>query len=279
MDAKAVVRPVGCALAAVMLAAAGLPACAVAAEDRRVALSYEVHVGGLHALKADASVDILGDRFMAEAKVAKTGIVAALSKLYRAVHVSRGRIVDGRVLPDGSVMQINSGDEARGVRASYMPDGTLVVAENPPFTPKPGREVERADRAGAWDPLMAAIVAVLGRNDPCNAPLPIYDGRTRFDLDMRRLGSEKLETDGFTLRGDAVVCEVRLRKVAGYKPDTDPEEDYDKPAKLWLGRIDDTGRLYPVRVEVDTSYGAAVGHLRKADSRPLSEGERAALAK
>jgi len=279
MDGKALVRAGSFALAAGLLLAAGDVPARAAGEERSIELSYEVHIAGLYALKADAQIGISGDRFLAEARVAKTGIIGALSKLYRAVHVSRGRLVDGKVLPGDSVMQINSGNQARGVRASYMPDGTLSVAENPPFEPKPGREVEKAQRAGAWDPLMAGIAAVLGRRDPCTSPLPIFDGRTRFDLDLRRLGSEKLETDGFNLRGEAQVCEVRLRKVAGYKPDTDPEEDYNNPARLWLGAIDDTGRLYPVRVEIDSDYGKVVGRLRKANSRPLSEGERAALAK
>lgn len=266
-----------------MTAAATLPAAtafaASADDDRRVALQYEVKIGGVYGVKAETVLRTAGDRFVAEASVAKEGVLSALSKTYKALHVSRGRLLDGRVTPDTSVAEIVSGDETRALRASYTGDGTLNIAENPAPKIKPGREVAAPQRRGAWDPLMAAMVAVLGRKDPCAGTLPVYDGRTRFDLVPKKLGTEKFDSDDFKVRGDSLVCEVRLRKIAGYKPDTDPDEDFDKPARLWLGALDDSGRLYPLRVEIDTNFGTVTGQLRKASSRPLTEEEKVALAK
>lgn len=249
------------------------------AEDRQIVLSYGVMIGGIYGAKADTQLRIAGDRFVARASVGKTGLLDALSKAYRAVHVSRGRIAGNGVAPGESVAEIVSGDKARALRASYNGDGTLNIAENPPREIKPGREVTADQRRGAWDPLMAAMVAVLGRSDPCAGTLPVFDGRNRFDLVPKKLGSENFPSNDFKVKGESMVCEVRLRKIAGYKPDTDPDEDFDKPAKLWLGSLDDSGRLYPLRVEIETDFGTVVGQLRKFDSRPLTEAEKLALQK
>lgn len=254
-------------------------AAATAAEGQQIALKYEVRIGGLHGVRADAVLRMAGDRFVAEADIAKEGLLDRLSKTYRAVHVSRGRLDGGRLMPAESVAQIVSGDEKRALRASYGGDGSLNIAQNPAPDIKSGREVSAEQRRGAWDPLMAALMTVLGREDPCAAPIPVFDGRNRFDIVPKKVGSESFASDDFKINGRSTVCEVRLRKVAGYKPGTDPEEDFDKPAKLWLGALDESGRLYPLRVEVETSFGTVVGQLRKADFRPLTDDERLALLK
>ena len=279
MSGRGFVRAGYCALAtAAVLTTAMAGAPARAAEDRRVALSYEVHIGGIHGLKAETVLQRAGERFVAEAQVAKSGLFAIVSKFYRARHVSRGRIVDGRVQPDESVIQINSGNDARAMRASYFDGGALRFAQNPEFTPRSGREVGEDLLEGAWDPLMAALAVVMDRREPCGGPVPIFDGRYRFDLDMKPLGRQRLETDGYRLRGQALLCEVRIRRIAGYKPDDGSgDEGPNKPARLWLGAVDDTGWMYPLRLEVDTGFGTAVGNLRAIDSRPLSATERAAL--
>lgn len=269
--------PVACGLAATMLA--GSVALAADPADRQIALDYEVKIAGLYGMKAATVLRTAGDRFVAEASVAKQGILDTLSKTYRASHVSRGRLLENGIAPDESVAKIVSGEKSRALRASYGSDGTLEIAQNPTPNIKEGREVSADQRRGAWDPLMAAIVAVLGRKDPCAGPLPIYDGHNRFDLVLKKLGSEKFPSSSFNVRGESVVCEVRLRKIAGYKPKTDPDEDFDKPAKLWLGAIDDTGRLYPLRVEIESNFGTVVGQLSKVSSRPLTEEERVALVK
>jgi hypothetical protein len=264
------------ALAATMLAGPGQSA---ATEPRQIGLVYEVKIGGVHGVRAETVLRMAGDRFVAEAEIGKEGILDKLSKTYRAVHVSRGRIVDGRLNPDESVAQIVSGDEKRALRASYANDGTLSISETPPPDIKPGREVNSAQRRGAWDPLMAAIVTLLGREDPCAGNIPVYDGRNRFDLVPKKTGSESFPSNDFKIKGQSVVCEVRIRKIAGYKPGTDPDEDFDNAAKLWLGALDDSGRLFPLRVEIETSFGTIAGQLKKSSFRPLTEDERLALLK
>jgi len=265
-----------CALAAATLAGSIAQA---SAENRQVALDYDVRIGGIHGMRAETVLRVAGDRFEAKAEVGKEGLLDAISKSYRAVHVSRGRVLEGRLAPAESVAQIVNGKDARSFRASYGSDGNLSFAENPAPEIKPGREVSAAQRRGAWDPLMAAAMAVMGRDDPCGGTIPVYDGRNRFDLVPKRIGTESFPSEDFKIQGKSIVCEVRLRKIAGYKPGTNPDEDFDNAAKLWLGVLDDSGRLYPLRVEVESNLGTIVGQLKKASIRPLTEEERLALLK
>lgn len=262
-------------------AALGLLAAAPAwAQDRAVALNYEIELAGTSGIKVDTLTKLTDDRYAIDAEARKYGILSTFTGSYRTQVSSRGQFGANVLNVSASTGQLKTGDEDRRFTFDYGPDGKLTYGSQPAIDIKSGRETTDEQRRGSYDPLTASIVALLTRADPCAGPLPIFDGRRRFDLLIDRKGLERVpEGKQLGIKEDGVRCDVRMKRIAGYKPGTDSDTEFKKPARLWLAKLDDSGRLYPVRVELDIGIGSLVARLVKFDQRPLTPDEKASLAK
>lgn len=263
--------------------AAGLllfTASAAGAAEQVIVLNYEIHVAGAYGVLVDTVTQVTPERYVTQATVRKDGILSALTKKYRVQDVALGRFSNDKVVPVEMRAAVQSGDDQRTIRFVYDGSGTISASEQPPYKPKPGREIGDSQRVATFDPLNAAVVAFLGRTDPCGAPVRIFDGRRRFDLVSERRGMEKLPDSEYeAVKGKALRCDVRLQKVAGYSKSDQHDDDMSRPARLWLASLDDSGRLYPVRLEIDTGFGQVVARVSKFASRPMTLQEKAAMAR
>ncbi len=73
------------------------------------------------------------------------------------------------------------------------------------------------------DPLSAILV--LTHSDaptPCGRKVPIFDGKQRFDIDLRYARDEAVP--GSTTGEKAVVCRVKYTPIAGYRPTEDTRQ-------------------------------------------------------
>jgi hypothetical protein len=264
-------------LAAVLGLAVAMPAVA---EDRALALNYEIELAGTSGNKVDTLTRLVDDRYAIDAEARKYGILGTLTGSYRTQVSSRGKFGANALAVLASTGHLKTGDEDRRFTFSYGPEGKVSYGSQPALDIKTGREVSDEQKRGSYDPLTASIVALLTRTDPCAGPLPIFDGRRRFDLLIDRKGSERVpEGKELGIKEDGVRCDVRMKRIAGYKPGTDSDTEFKKPAKLWLARLDDSGRLYPVRVEIDIGIGSLIARLVKFDQRPLTPEEKASLTR
>ncbi len=262
-------------LAALASGLAGAPALA---QDRAVTLNYEITLAGAFGFRVETTTLVDNDRFAANVDVRKQGVLAAFSAGFHAEVKSTGRLAAS--LQNVSARgRLRAGDEDRRFSYAYGPDGQVSYASQPALEVKTGREVSDAQRRGSLDPLTAAVAAILTREDPCAANVPVFDGKRRFDLMIDRKGIEPVP-DGAAIgvTGPGLRCDVRLRRIAGYKPGSD-DEGPQKAARLWLAKLDDSGRYYPVRLEFDLGIGSVVARLAKFDARPLTADEKNSLQK
>lgn len=257
---------------------AALPGAAVpGAANQTVLLQYRVEVAGTYGLRIDVTLRQQADRYAIDARVRKEGILATLTSKYRADNVAIGRLANGAAVPIFGTGRIEVTSDIRTYRFTYGGDGNYAVLDEPPHKFKPGREVSDAQRRGSFDPLTAVAVALLGRPDPCAAPIGVFDSRRRFDLQMLSSREAALpQQDGPKAVGPARRCEVAMRRIAGYTTN-DKDTAADKPSRLWLARFDDSGRMYPARIEVDTGFGQLVVWLESIKSRPHTAEDRAAF--
>lgn len=267
-------RPAARPAAAAALVALGLGAApALAAPPaEQVELRYDITVAGISGLRVDVTGQVLPDRYEARTQIRNQGLLGALAGTYRAQNAATGYLAAGRAQPATADAVIQNKNKERRMAISYPGGGRIAISYSPPNTPKPGREVSEGQSNGSYDPLNAAIVALLGRDEPCAAPVPIYDGRKRFDLVPTARGTETLKGGGNAYAGPALRCDLTLRKIAGYKPDDQDDKDSwdDHPARIWLARLGDSQRYYPVRLEVDTALGTAVAVLSNRKFSPLA---------
>ncbi len=247
---------------------------------RVVSLKYEFTVAGLRAFRAEATLWLDGDRYMVDGRFSKEGIVAALSATFNGQNRVWGRASPTGLRPLSGWSLIQFRDDVRTWQVTYRGDGTYDEAHVPSFTPEPDRIVSAAQKGGAFDPLTAAVAGALTGAGPCDRVYAIFDSKRRFDVTLRRLGTEPLvagELPGVT--GEALVCEAVMKRIAGYNPKRMKQDAYErKPPRLWFATIPGFERLLPVRMEMPTSFGTVHGRLTRHAVRPMTPEDRPAIS-
>ena len=110
------------------------------------------------------------------------------------------------------------------------------------------------------DPASSIIVPVdwSRANDPkavCNRMLNIYDGDTRYDIELKYKSTNPVRTEGY--RGYAYVCSLRYIPVSGHKKKQRNVEYLRKNEgiEIWLAPMAKTNLYTPIRIEVPTWVG------------------------
>ena len=92
----------------------------------------------------------------------------------------------------------------------------------------------------------------------CDRTIPIFDGYTRFDIDLSYVGQREVSAKGY--KGPVAVCAVRYVPIAGHRRDR-PATKFmadNKDLEVWLAPIDGARVLMPFRVSVRTMIGTTV---------------------
>ena len=135
-----------------------------------------------------------------------------------------------------------------------------------------------AQQKGTCDPLSAISYMVTGvgaaADNPCGVTLPVFDGRRRYDVEITRIKDTNVSMDNGLYKGKALLCQMKYKQLAGYKPKVIKEGASFPLINAWVAVFPSavTGRNYvvPLRVWADTSYGviAAVTTSIKIDGVP-----------
>lgn len=260
---KRAMKPVWPALLPIML----LFAQPAASETRDVDLSYKIYVGGFNVADLKIDMDLATGKYDIAARVQTTGMVGRLFPWWMKAY-SRGAIAGQGVMPVTAGQRNNWKGKERYIDLTFK-DG---VAEIDRIVPKPETDdrdrVPEAMRTGVVD-LASAIVAIIRKMDssqPCEAEVPVFDGRRRYDLVVKPDGAEKLRASGYTpFVGETVNCLLSIRKKAGFKKNDDSGwNDRDRSARVWMGKAFGNVPPVPVRLTLNTPLGSLIAHLSAA---------------
>lgn len=244
-----------------------------------VELEYVFTVSGLRAFRAEATLRLDGDHYMMDAKFSKEGIVSALSATFNGQNRVWGSTSAQGLRPTSGWSWIQFRKHIRTWQVRYRGDGTYGEEHKPPFTPKSYKEVSADQKRGALDPLTAAVSGALSGSGPCDRVYPIFDSKRRFDVTLRRIGTEQLKDGEIRgVSGEAQVCEATMKRIAGYEEEKLKQDAYERePPKLWFAILDKLPRPLPVRMEMATSFGTVEGKLNSFRVRPMTADERLAM--
>ena len=102
---------------------------------------------------------------------------------------------------------------------------------------------------------------------PCGDTVRVFDGRRRYDIELKYEGQDKLKSDsGYS--GPAVKCTVTYKQLAGFKPNLNKGKALPV-ITAWFATFDSAAGgpvkkfVVPVKIMTDTPYGVALGHARK----------------
>jgi len=247
----------------VALASAAVAAlvCTANASAQTVRLAYEIQLGGFSAGALELEATIQGSDYRMRARTEGRGLVELLTG-FRSEARSEGTMLRGGLQPHAHAADNLWRGDSRRVRIRYNPTGAPHFEADPPPHADDRDPVPAELTAGTLDPLSAALQASLaaqiGRG--CEGRLEIFDGRRRYALQFR---DRRVETG-------RVRCQVGLERIAGLSHD--PWLPIMRPietAELWIAPLREGVPPVPVRLEAQTSFGAAIVQLTTVDGAPL----------
>lgn len=250
----------------------------VRAEPPAAALTFGVYVGGVHVLDTKARIALGAEHYRIEFLAAMDGFLGRLAPITAEVSAT-GAMKAGRDPAPTLYRSVATWrNEPRLTELRYTATSIDVIADPPPE--KEREPVPQNLRTGTIDPLSAAVAVLvaIGQGRGCEATLPVFDGRQRYDLLFQPVGDEVLPPSDIGLyQGPALACSVALKPVAGAwrqrgrDRDDEPGRRRNYPMKVWVAEVGG-GPPMPVRLEATTPFGTVLVHLTKYDRALASEG-------
>jgi len=233
--------------------------------------TYDVYVGGLHFLTAEILFDEGGGRYRARLHAQTYGYLYKLLQWDGYVS-SNGKIRGDHFAPSA----YRSLDVWRGkpkiTALSFDSKGDISASFNPPNTDKNREIVTDEQKRGALDPATALLqmLAHVAVNQSCEATVPVFDGKRRFDLVGEDRGEEDIQDNDYNIySGPARLCYVDFTMIAGEWKDREKngfwQREDGQPGReafhVWLANVAPKLPELPVRMESGSVFGLVVGHL------------------
>lgn len=249
-------------LAVSALIAATLGNEAALAKTSKVGGLYDITVAGLTIGRATMSLVLQGNAYSAKVGIEPAGIGSVFSTGKGGAEAS-GWLVGTKVVPSKYTMTSQAASRDFYV---FLQQGSGSIRDfeaTPPFKPMPDRvEVTKKHRQNAMDPLSAALMPLSSAKTglgaaACNRKLPVFDGWTRFDIQLSF--KEIREVSGRGYDGPVVVCSAKWVPVAGHRPGREQVQQMaDADIETWLAPMGRNDVLVPYRISIPTKNGQMV---------------------
>jgi hypothetical protein len=239
-------------------------ACAlVGARAEMLHVTYNVSLVGLPIGVANLDAALTQSSYSIDAHAKITGLAYMFSRA-RGASTGQGAIVDSRIVPATFATIASNAIMTRTIRMSLSANAVTGVDITPPFDDKPDRvPLTNHDKQGVVDPVGAVVIPVPAKGPlvspaSCDRKIPVFDGYTRFDIDLTYVGQRDVSTKGYT--GPVAVCAVRYVPIAGHRRDR-PSTKFmadNKDLEVWLAPVASAHVLLPFRVSARTMMGMTV---------------------
>ena len=242
-----------------------VPAASVsAAEPARwpanVAASYRLYFNGFDVGKYQFQSTFNGKVYTATSNASISALFGAFT--WKGQIASSGQLDPAKPKPMRYQLTFKSKSKEGSVTLGFDKDAIKSVALVPNKKPNPEAvPVKEADLKGVFDP-MSAILAMThaGGGKPCERTIPIFDGKSRFNLIMSYKGEQKIaDKNAPGGSGRLVVCNVKYQPIAGHKPKDFQNTwvDYDG-MEIALRPVPQAHTFVPYKVTIPTTLGSAV---------------------
>jgi hypothetical protein len=235
----------------------------VGAQAETLHVTYSVSLVGLPIGVANLEANLTQSSYTIDAHAKITGLAYLFSRA-RGASSGQGAIVDNRVVPSSFATIASNAIMTRTIRMSLAANAVTGVDITPPFDDKPDRvPLSEHDKQGVVDPVGAVVVPVPAKGPlvgpaSCDRRIPVFDGYTRFDVDLTYVGQRDVSAKGY--KGPVAVCAIRYVPIAGHRRDR-PSTKFmadNRDLEVWLAPVADAHVLLPFRVSARTMMGTAV---------------------
>jgi hypothetical protein len=271
------------ARAALALFLIGLPAMAQAAggegadddsaePSSRIAMAMNLYAGGIGLGKVDLDATIRGNQYHAVSNLETSGIVNAFWQA-RIQATSNGEILGHRLQPSLYDSFTTKKDSKQQVSLTYEPNGDIRIYAVPTYTLR-DHPITPEQQKGTYDPVSAILYVASGiggdAKNPCDVVAPVFDGRRRYDIEVKKEKDTTVDMDNGLYKGPAVQCSARYNQIAGFSQKVLDTNSSFPLLHAWVVTYPAAGGhtfVVPLRVWANTPYGviAAVTSTLKID--------------
>lgn len=223
--------------------------------------TYAITLAGTVIGRAAAESTFTGSSYDASIKGSTSGISRMVTDGTAALSGS-GQISGKRVLPASFELDTLENGFGTHVRMAMKSGKVTDVVAEPGLSKAPDRiPVTQRHKTDVVDPLGAFLVPFdrPGRQ-ACDRVVKVFDGWTRFDVDLYFKSMKAVDGGTDTYAGDVVVCGAHVIPVAGHRLGGGSISDMIDSARseVWLVPVGDTGLMVPYRIVLGTRWGDLV---------------------
>ncbi|QGM46484.1 DUF3108 domain-containing protein [Methylocystis heyeri] len=241
--------------AAIALASFAEPA---AAESLRA--HYALTLLGLSFGSASASAMIEPQNYRLDISM-KTSGLANLVNNTKAAATASGKLAPGGPAPAAFANTFANSYETRTTRMSLANNSVRALdVQPPPWDAAIRLPVSEEEKRHVVDPVSALIMSVppdqpLVGPSACNRTIPVFDGVTRFNVELSYVDTRTAKTKGYV--GPVSICSARYTPISGHSPNSTSTkfmaENHDM--SVWLAPLSNAHVVAPLRIDVKTTVG------------------------
>lgn len=231
-----------------------------------IGVDYQIALGGFDFGQAGVEAQVSGESYQMEALITTAGIAEQFFETRFALE-SAGTFANGRVKPERFISTYHDDDSSRRVELLYGASGTPTMTASPAYEDGFGPNIGANDILMTQDPISALLLPVQGAgSSPCARSLPLFDGRRRYDLQLREEGMSEMNGGEAAYSGPVMRCSVSMIPVAGYERKTLIKLlEREDTIKIWLAPVNDGELWVPVRMTLRTPFGGAIMRASRFD--------------
>ncbi|GAB5387471.1 MAG: hypothetical protein Alpg2KO_04390 [Alphaproteobacteria bacterium] len=272
-------------MAGLISALGGALSPAQAEGESGVRLRYDIYVGGVHLL--DGRIDMAQDAktYTGVLKLEGRGLASLFGKWEMEARTA-GLVPDSAPLRPLAYRMRRDGKERWRIREfDWAADGTMTRQRSAKkYGDKSLIRLPAEHVKGSIDTVtaFAQMMHQMAQTGSCDAVLPLYDGKRRFDITMSKGETVPLKLSGY--KGDSLQCKSRFKPVAGFEGDDDGggiwgslSDPKAEALPMWMAKPDGLPHPVPVKFQMETERGLINAVLRSSDK--LDPKRAAALLK
>jgi hypothetical protein len=259
-------------------AAGGAGADETVSPSSQLQMAMTIYAAGIIIGKVDMDATIRDDKYHVVSNLTTSGVVNAFWQS-EIQATSSGTISDKSIEPAlYDSFDTNHSSKKQEVSLTYQAGSAPRLYAEPAYKMR-GYEVPPEQQRNTFDPLSAVMFLTSGvavsADNPCGVTAPVFDGRRRYNIELAKVKNTTISMDNGLYKGPGVVCSVKYRQLAGFKPNVIKQNERFPPVEAWVAVFPSavTGHHYvvPLKVWANTQYGlvAVVATSIKIDGNAL----------
>ncbi len=237
-----------------------------------IVTTYDVYVGGFHLVTSTIWFEEQRNAYHVVVKANTRGFWGRMFP-WNTFLDAHGLIDGDRLRPKEFFTRDEWKNKPKITKLHFDQRGNVVAKFDPPSNDGDRREpVTEDQKSGSLDPITALLqmLASVNVNKTCGVPVPVFDGKRRFDITGKDAGTDFTDPDDYGVyKGNARLCSADFKMISGEWKDREHAKFWQKteteagrePFHIWLAPPAKGLPEMPVRLETGSIAGLVVVHL------------------